>query len=47
MGFLKLKKAQDQAKVHVYCCKDAYLTGIVSTSINKEGRFLGCVWTLL
>nr|BDX27134.1 MAG: DNA polymerase [White spot syndrome virus] len=38
LGFLKLKKAQDQAKVHVYCCKDAYLTGIVSTSINKEGE---------
>lgn len=38
LGFLKLKNVKDQATVHVYCCKDAYLTAVVSTSINKEGE---------
>nr|BDT62697.1 MAG: wsv514-like protein [Metapenaeus ensis nimavirus]GBG35455.1 wsv514-like protein [Metapenaeus ensis nimavirus] len=38
LGFLKLKNLADQATVHVYCCKDAYLAAVVSTSINKEGE---------
>ena len=38
LGFLKLTSAEDQATVHIYCCKDAYLTAVVSTSINKEGE---------
>ena len=38
LGFLKLTNVEDQATVHVYCCKDAYLTAVVSTSINKEGE---------
>nr|BDT63060.1 MAG: wsv514-like protein [Trachysalambria curvirostris nimavirus] len=38
LGFLELKSVADQATVHVYCCKDAYLAAIVSTSINKEGE---------
>ena len=38
LGFLKLKNVEDQATVHVYCCKDAYLAAVVSTSINKEGE---------
>nr|GAV93177.1 DNA polymerase [Chionoecetes opilio bacilliform virus] len=35
LGFLKLKDPVDQAIVHVYCCKDAYLTGVVAIAINK------------
>nr|BDT63503.1 MAG: wsv514-like protein [Pasiphaea japonica whispovirus] len=38
LGFLKLTSVNDQAIVHVYCCKDAYLAGALSTSINKEGE---------
>lgn len=38
LGFLKLTSVEDQATVHVYCCKDAYLTAVISTSINKEGE---------
>ena len=38
LGFLDLKSIKDQATVHVYCCKDAYLAAVVSTSINKEGE---------
>nr|BDT63486.1 MAG: wsv514-like protein [Sesarmops intermedium nimavirus]GBG35578.1 wsv514-like protein [Sesarmops intermedium nimavirus] len=41
LGFLKLTSVEAQATVHVYCCKDAYLTAVVSTSINKEGEIFG------
>nr|BDT63133.1 MAG: wsv514-like protein [Sicyonia whispovirus] len=38
LGFLKLREAREQAVVHVYCCKDAYLVAVVAVAINKEGE---------
>ena len=38
LGYLSLKTAKEQAPVHKYCSKDAYLVGIIDISTNKEGE---------
>ena len=38
LRFLKLENCQDQAIVHVYCCKDAYLTAVVASATSKESE---------
>ena len=38
LGYLSLKTAKEQAPVHKYCSKDAYVVGIVDISTNKGGE---------
>lgn len=38
LGYARLKTAKQQAPIHKYCSKDAYLVGVVDKSTNKGGE---------
>lgn len=38
LGYMSLATAREQAPVHKYCSKDAYLVGVVDASTNKCGE---------